>query len=106
MLYILTYFNMDMLYRIFNILFKISFWLIIYDSFIIFKYCKGFVNNCVIQPLAAMQFLIIIKLSIYLSISTNYAFLFILSKASTETYPPVPGFVVNNVADLNREVRT
>ena len=92
---------MDMLYRIFNILFKISFRLIIYDSFVIFKYCKVFVNNCVIQPLAAMQFLIN-----YLSISTNYAFLFILSKASTETYPSVPGFIVNNVADLNLEVRT
>ena len=31
---------------------------------------------------------------------------FILSKASTEIYPSVPGFIVSNVADLNVGVRT
>ena len=36
MLYILTYFNMNMLYRIFNIILKISFRFIVYDSFVIF----------------------------------------------------------------------
>ena len=56
MLYILTYFNMNMLYRTFNIMLKISFRLIVLDSLFFFKYCKVFVNNCVIQPLAAMQF--------------------------------------------------
>ena len=56
MLYILTYFIINMLYRIFNIILKISFWLIILDSFVIFKYCEVFVDNCVIQPLAAIQF--------------------------------------------------
>ena len=54
MLYILTYFNMNTLYRILNIILKISFWLIISDSFVIFKYCKVFVNNCVIQPLTGI----------------------------------------------------
>ena len=56
MLCILTYLNVLILYRIFNVILKISFRLIIWDSFVIVKYCKVFVNNCVIQPLAAMQF--------------------------------------------------
>ena len=44
MLYILTSFNMNTLYTILNIILKISFRLIIWDSFVIFKYCKFFVN--------------------------------------------------------------
>ena len=52
----LRYSSLYYFYRIFNIILKISFRLIVQDSFVIFKFCKVFVNNCVIQPLAAMQF--------------------------------------------------
>ena len=63
MLYIQSYFKMNIL----NIIVIVSFWLIIY-----FQVLQSFVNNCVIQPLAAMQ--CFNKLSICQALSHLYSY--------------------------------